>query len=166
MFLLPHDWFQKQTPSIITGQKASSWKRKVTDNQDKIYRKPSTPRKFANHGEIISQKSNAHSKLFELHWNINAIRPADRSKTVVQVTPRAFNFIQQIFKISNMLNLFMLKSKVQVGNNADKECIGFFKEVKPIATLRFKSNFERNRKMSSTDESELRAVLNLLRVAC
>jgi hypothetical protein len=84
----------------------------------------------------------------------------------VQVTPRAFNFIQQIFKISNMLNLFMLKSKVQVGNNADKECIRFFKEVKPIATLRFKSNFERNRKMPSTDESELRAVLNLLRVAC
>lgn len=166
MFLLPYDWFQKQTPNIVAGQKASSWKRKVTDDQDKIHRKPSAPRKFANHGEIVSQKPNAHSKLFELHWNINPIRPADWSKTVVQVAPRTFNFIQQILKISNMLNVFMLKSKVQVGNNADKECIRFFKEVKPIATLRFKSDFERNRKMSSTDESELRAVLNLLRVAC
>jgi hypothetical protein len=24
MFLLPYDWFQKQTPSIVAGQKASS----------------------------------------------------------------------------------------------------------------------------------------------
>ncbi len=59
----------------------------------------------------------------------------------------------------------VFETQVQVRNHANKKRRRVFKEGKPTATRVIKSDLKWYRKMSSADESELRTVRDLLRIA-